>query len=400
MSSNSTQSNLGRNLLIALALIAAVLVGGYQYIINQPTARGSFRCFIKQTFYEAHSPGPAIKGSVTVTAAAETDVVRDPCDSADDPAIFFNAQNPQKSLVLGTNKARGVNVYDLTGKEIHHAEAGAINNIDIRQNIRAGGEEIALVGGSDKGASLLRLWKLDPATGVLIDIAEKPIPTKVETETYGFCFYQRKETDELYGILTDKSGAVEQWQLTANESGKFAGEFVRKLRVSTQPEGCVVDDVNGKLFVGEEDVGIWVFNADPKAGDEGQLIAKTGYGTAEGSWLTADVEGLDLYIPDANDKSSGYLVASSQGNDTYVLFDRTPPYAYRGAVQVKDKTGRIVGDTDGLAVHSANFGPGFPKGLLVIQDGTNETADRSEHHQNFKIVSWQDIMAKGVPVAH
>lgn len=396
----SPKSNLMRNVLIALGLIGAVLFGGYQYIINQPSARGSLRCYIQQTFYEAHDPGPAVEGSVIVTAVAETDLVRDPCDAADDPAIFFNTENPEKSLILGTNKARGVNVYNLEGKELHHAEAGAINNIDIRQNISAGGKSIALVGGSDKGISQIALWQLDPQTGVLTDIVAEPIATKVETETYGFCLYHRKEADELYGFVTDKSGAVEQWRLTANDSGKFSGEFVRKLRVATQPEGCVVDDANGVIFVGEEDVGIWSFNAKPDSDGKGQLIAKTGYGSVDGAFLTADIEGLALYIPDAADTSNGFLVASSQGNDTYALFDRKPPHAFRGAVQAKGKSGRIVGDTDGLAVSSANFGPKFPKGLLVVQDGTNVPEDGSEPRQNFKIVSWADIMAKGVPVAH
>lgn len=400
MNATSGKSNLGRNILIALGLIAAVLVGGYQYIIHQPTARGSFRCFVRQTFYEAHDPGPAIEGSVTVTAAAETKVVRDPCDSADDPAIFVNTKAPEKSLVLGTNKARGVNVYNLDGEELHHAEAGAINNIDIRQDFMVGGKAMALVGGSNKGASQIMLWELDPETAKLNNVLAEPIATKVETETYGFCLFHRKDPSELYAFVTDKSGAVEQWRLKANDAGKFSGEFVRKLRVNTQPEGCVVDDANARLFVGEEDVGIWTFDALPEGKSEGTLIAKTGYGTTEGAWLTADLEGLALYIPDASDNANGYLVASSQGNDSYVLFDRIPPYAFRGAVQVKGANGRIAGDTDGLAVTSANLGPRFPRGLLVVQDGTNETKDGAEPYQNFKIVSWQDIMAKGVPVAH
>lgn len=388
-----------KTLLITLAVIAAVAVGGYQYLKTQPAMQGAVRCFVEHAFFEGHEPGPAIEGSVNVAPVAQTTVVRDPCDAADDPAIFYNAANPAKSLILGTNKARGVNVYSLDGKELFHAPVGPVNNIDIRQNVTVSGDSIAVVGGSNKSAAI-NLWRLDPATGALTDIVAAPIATKVEKQTYGFCLYHRQQPDELYGFVTDKSGAVEQWRLTANDAGKFTGEFVRKLRVSSKTEGCVVDDANGRLFIGEEDVGIWAFSADPGTSDKGELIAKTGYGLTEGAWLTADIEGLALYIPDGEDKANGYLVASSQGNDSYVLFDRVAPYAYRGAVQVKTAGGRNIGDTDGIAINAASFGPQFPRGLMVVQDGTNDSAGGTMPYQNFKLVSWQDIMAKGVPVAH
>lgn len=398
MPDTQSSSNLGRNIAIGLAVIAAIGFGGYQYIISQPTARGSARCFIQQTFFEAHDPGPPNEGAPVLTAVAETDVVRDPCDAADDPAIYFNESAPEKSLILGTNKARGVNVYNLSGKELFHFPDGAINNIDIRSNYEVAGQKPVLVGGSDKAKSQIKLWRLNTETGELTNALAAPINAKVEKETYGFCLYNSIKTGKLYGIVPDKSGAVEQWLLTPDASGQFTGKFERKLKVSSQPEGCVADDANGRLFVGEEDVGIWAFDAEPTSDAKGELIAKTGYGKVDGAWLTEDVEGLAMYIPDANDTSNGFIVASSQGNDTYAIFDRNPPYAYKGAFQVS-ANGAIVGDTDGLAVHSGNFGPKFPKGLVVVQDGVNETPDRSQNYQNFKLVSWADYIAKG-KIAH
>lgn len=389
-----------RTLAIALGVLAVVVVAGYQYLESDPAAKRSAECLVEHFTEEGHKPRPAVQGAVTVTAVGSTAVVRDACDAADDPAIYFNSQQPEKSLILGTNKARGVNVYNLDGKELFHAPVGKVNNIDIRQDVSAGGRSIAVVGGSNKSANI-NLWQLDPATGTLTDILAQPIATKVEKQTYGFCLYHRKAANELYGFVTDKSGAVEQWRLTADDSGKFTGEFVRKLRVSSKTEGCVVDDASGRLFIAEEDVGIWLFSAEPGTEDKGQLIAKTGYGASDGAWLTDDIEGLALYQPNADsaDSAGGFLVASSQGNDTFALFDLVPPYAYRGAFQVKDSTGRIVGDTDGIAINSASFGAKYPKGLMVIQDGTNPGSGLLPH-QNFRLVSWQDITAKGVPVAH
>lgn len=387
-----------KTLLIALALVAAVVVGGYQYFKSDPIAQHIAECYVEHNFEEGHEPGPAVAGSVTVAPVAETAVVGTPCDAADDPAIFYNAASPANSLILGTDKERGVNVYSLSGKELHHAPAGKVNNIDIRRNVSAGGETIVLVAGSNKSANI-NLWRLNPIGGTLTDILAEPIATKVEKQTYGFCLYQRESPAELYGFVTDKSGAVEQWRLKANNAGKFTGEFVRKLRVSSKTEGCVVDDANGRLFVGEEDVGIWAFDANPDGEEKGELIAKTGYGKEDGAYLTDDIEGLALYIPDTADKGEGYLVASSQGNDTFVLFDRVAPYAYRGAFQIKTADGHTIGDTDGIAINAASFGPSFPSGLMVVQDGTNPSTGLLPY-QNFKLISWQDIVAKGVPVAH
>ena len=59
-----------------------------------------------------------------------------------------------------------------------------------------------------------------------------------------------------------------------------------------------------------------------------------------------------------------------------------------------DGSGTVDGteDTDGLDVVSAPLGPSYPMGLLVVQDGVNVAADGSEANQNFKFVSWQDVV--------
>ena len=68
----------------------------------------------------------------------------------------------------------------------------------------------------------------------------------------------------------------------------------------------------------------------------------------------------------------GFLVASSQGNHTYVVYDRAPPQVYRETFRVGE-AGAVAGveDTDGPHVVSAPLGPRYPMGLLVVQDGIN-----------------------------
>ena len=86
-------------------------------------------------------------------------------------------------------------------------------------------------------------------------------------------------------------------------------------------------------------------------------------------------------------------MASSQGNHAYVVYDRTPPHAYRGTFRVGE-AGAVDGveDTDGLHVVSAPLGPRYPMGLLVVQDGVNLAPDGAEANQNFKLVSWRDVL--------
>ena len=66
----------------------------------------------------------------------ETESVSSIGDAADDPAIWFNQANPTKSLIFGTDKRKGIHVYDIYGKELSFSELGATNNIDLRLLIR------------------------------------------------------------------------------------------------------------------------------------------------------------------------------------------------------------------------------------------------------------------------
>ena len=101
-----------------------------------------------------------------------------------------------------------------------------------------------------------------------------------------------------------------------------------------------------------------------------------------------DVEGLALY---RTGETSGYLLASSQGNNTYAVYDREGDNTFLGrfAIVTDDASG-IDGseETDGIDATAANLGPNFPKGVFIAQDGYN---DPSGSNQNFKIVDWRLI---------
>src|SRR3546814_19684015 len=93
-------------------------------------------------------------------------------------------------------------------------------------------------------------------------------------------------------------------------------------KVGGQPEGCVVDDEAGRLYVGEEDVAIWRFPVDAPDGTRPVQVA-----AIDGIRLTADVEGLAVM----RDRGKTYLIASSQGDATYPVWTvAVDNYAYKG----------------------------------------------------------------------
>ncbi|MDQ3204513.1 MAG: phytase, partial [Pseudomonadota bacterium] len=163
--------------------------------------------------------------------------------------------------------------------------------------------------------------------------------------------------------------------------GKVRGELVRQFKVDSQPEGCVADDQRQRLFIGEEDVGVWA--VDARADQPATLTSVIKVGPQ----LHADVEGVALYQSPTRD----YLVISSQGNDSYLLLDAEPPYATRGAFRVglnADLGIDGASETDGLEVTSMNLGGPWSQGMLVVQDGRKRMPEQT---QNFKFVPWAEV---------
>ena len=156
------------------------------------------------------------------------------------------------------------------------------------------------------------------------------------------------------------------------------GSIVRTMKLATQSEGCVVDDRTATLYVAEEDVSIWRFDARADAPTTPVSVAKV-----DGRTLIADVEGLAIA---AEGSSGGYLVASSQGDNAYALF-RLPDLAFAGRFRIAAGRFGATSETDGIEVLTGDL-PGYPGGVMVAQDGDNAPAA-----QNFKLVAWSDVLA-------
>lgn len=320
---------------------------------------------------------------VSVTADVQTDVMARFGDAADDPAIWVNKKRPQKSLVIGTNKQQGLFVYDMQGREVQQFNTGKLNNVDVRYGVPFGKKIVDIAVATNRDDNSLAIYTIDPKNGKLTFSGS--VATDLE-EIYGFCLYQNS-TGATYAIPNSKSGEFQQIQLTsvADQTNKnsfvWQGKKVRSFFVKSQPEGCVADDRNQRLFVGEEDEAVWTIGAEPNAGTEVELVLRAG------DLLVADVEGVGIY----HGENKNYLVVSSQGNNSFVILDATAPYSARGVIKIDLDAERGidgVSETDGLEVTSANLGALFPEGMLVVQDGHKVM---SEAPQNFKYVSWEKI---------
>ena len=333
----------------------------------------------------ADAPTIAPSKLALVTATMETQPVEHGGDAADDPAIYVHPTDPAKSAIIATDKKGGMLVYDLAGKLLQYLPDGKMNNVDLRAGFKLGGKSVTLVTASDRTNKAIAIYTIDPDTRLLTSVADGVQATGL-SDPYGLCMYRGKK-GATYVFISDPDGGVRQWKLVATPTGKVRAEQVRDLKFSSQTEGCVADDETGKLYVAEEDVALWKLGAEPSAGQAMTSVVHVKDNPA----LKDDLEGVGLY---AQKGGKGYLVVSSQGNNTYALFRREGDNAYVGSFAViADGASGIDGisETDGLDVTSASLGAGLEGGAFVAQDGRNVSPPEN---QNFKLVPWSAIAAK------
>ncbi|MFJ2742381.1 phytase [Streptomyces sp. NPDC087440] len=308
----------------------------------------------------------AVAGSVTATV--ESTPVSHSGDAADDPAIWVHPSDPAKSVVVATDKKGALEVYDMAGARIQRIDGDHGNNVDLRGNIVVSADDEA-AGGS------LHVYRIDPATRKLTLL--KDVPTEVTA--HGLCLYTSRTSGKLYAFPNSTSGRVEQWELAVS-GNTVKATSVRLWDAGSAVEGCYADDSTGKLYLGEEDVGVWTYGAEPTAGTARTKLDSTG----SGGHLTADVEGITA--------AGNRIYVSSQGSNDFTVYDRAS-HAYLGRFAVANGTAADdCEDTDGIDASAANLGPAFPQGVFVCQDGSNG-APGTSGNQNFKFVPLQRITA-------
>ncbi|MFF4084102.1 phytase [Streptomyces sp. NPDC001777] len=399
---------------------------------------------------------PATPQPVSVTASVETPAVHDDeaggNANADDPAVWVDPDRPGRSLVIGTLKEAGLDVYGLDGRRLQHIAAppapgedaapGRFNNVDIVYGFELGGRKTDLALVSDRGRDRIRAFAIDPAAVAagrppLRDVTApdvRPVFAASEAEVdeqrtaYGLAAFsdgddayvvasQREETRLRLLELEDRGGRVGyRTEDTLDLPASFTLPDGAGWRPCADPgerpqvEGMAVDQEEHVLYMAQEAVGLWRVDLDDEEFDTPKMIDRVReYGTpwtydAEeeecvldtahdpgfgGKNLSADAEGVTVYH--AAD-GAGYVLASSQGDNTFAVYGRKGGNDHVGSFTLDDGPAVDgVQHSDGSTVVNVPLGRSFPRGLLVTHDGEATPADGGREATNFKLTPWNTV---------
>jgi 3-phytase len=327
---------------------------------------------------------------------------------ADDPAIWVHPTNPEQSLVIASVKEGGLEVYDLSGNVVQSLEPEGVryNNVDLVYNFSLAGNRVDVAVASDRYKDNLAVFGIDAITGELTDITASDNTliftpegegSDETTTAYGLALYQTPETTYAF-VSRRETGDVAQLELRDNGKGQVTYSTVRTFSLpipeggeleDAQIEGMIADIDLGVLYLGQENVGVWKVSADPASEEMPTLMQGVG------EILQADVEGLTIYYGEGTE---GYLLVSSQGDNTFAVFTRTDS-SYLGSFQIGDN-GDVDGsqECDGAHVINVPLGSQFSQGLLVVQDGNNlpevmieDDGEMENASTSFKYVPWESI---------
>jgi 3-phytase len=146
----------------------------------------------------------------------------------------------------------------------------------------------------------------------------------------------------------------------------------------------VADDILARIYVSDELNALYRIGAEPGSGDAKVIVDVP---ITQGGHFQPDIEGLAIYY---KSDGSGYLFASSQGNDSYNVYTREGGNAFLGTFTIDEGIVDKVTNTDGIDVTNIALGSGFPMGLFVAQDGNNQE-NGVRVNQNFKLVPYESI---------
>lgn len=295
-------------------------------------------------------------------------------DAADDPAVF-SANGVH--LVLGTDKQGALLLLDADGAEIDRLRTGRLNNVDLRMETA----DTAIVAATDRTHGALAVFRLHASPPRLEALTGET--ALALDDPYGLCLHEDAE-GRLHAFANDTDGRIVHVRLRVDGT-RVALEPLAAWQMASQTEGCVVDDARQLLWLGEEARGVWRFPVAARERSEGRLVID-----AATTPLVPDVEGLARLRDEAGRE---LLLVSSQGDDSYGLFDVTGTEAdWLGSFRIDaDFAAGIDGasETDGLELHPSDLGGRYPGGVLVVQDGRNRMP---EAPQNFKLLALDDVL--------
>ncbi|WP_422106971.1 phytase [Winogradskyella sp.] len=288
----------------------------------------------------------------------------------DDPAIWINREDPEKSVVFGTDKDEvngGVYAFDLDGKIIEEKSIKALgypNNVDVSYGFKLNDSiTVDVMAFTERVKNQIRLYAV-PDMKMLDNGGFKVFEDEtdiINRRPMGIAFYKNAEDRKIYIIVSRKQGPFKnylyQYQLVSDSLGirtdlvrKF-GEFSGKKEI----EAIAVDNELGHIYYADEDHCIRKYHADPKKGDN-ELAC---FGADH---FRRDIEGIAI-AKYSND--SGFLIVSNQQAHSFCVFDR------KTNEFIKEINLGTV-ETDGCEVTTQALGNRFPNGLFVSMTDSKE----------------------------
>jgi myo-inositol-hexaphosphate 3-phosphohydrolase len=310
---------------------------------------------------------PAADPVVRVSSTAETTPVTHSRDAADDPAIWVDPAHPGRSLVIGNDKQGALEIYNLSGGLVQRITTDTTfwGNVDVRQSVTVGGSTYDIVAAMNRG---LRLYSVDPATRELASLTAGGAAL-VTGGGEGLCLYHPEASGRLFAFVVARTGRVREFRISDRDNdGSLRATQVRQFALGSESEGCVADDRLGRVYLSQEDVGLWRMNAELDVPAHRELIDRVG----RRGHLVRDVEGVTL----VTSGGKGHLIVSAQ-NGAHPKKSYFVVYSRRGNVYqfsfriVRGPSSDGCERTDGVAAYAGPLGRRYPQGIFVCQDDKN-----------------------------
>jgi 3-phytase len=315
----------------------------------------------------------------------------------DDPAIWVHPSDPSRSLILGTMKvaapAGAIVAFGMDG-QIRQVISGIDrpNNVDVEYGMLLGGRAADIAVATERLRRQLRVFRIDPAEGRLLDLGGIPVLEGQAGEAgapMGIGLYRRERDGAIFAIVAPKEGPRDgylwQYRLFDAGRGRVGATFVRRfgtfsaatVREENEIEAVAVDDALGFVYYADEADGIHKWHADPDHVDAGRELAhfaRTGF--------RGDREGIAIY---ALPGGRGYIVATDQLDEDseYHVYPRegAPGNPHDHSREIAVLRGGADA-TDGIEISSRALGPGLPGGVLIAMNSAP---------RNFLVFRWQDL---------
>ena len=306
----------------------------------------------------------------------------------DDPAIWVNEDDPEASLILGTDKNEdgAIYVYDLNGEIQTDKVVRGLkrpNNIDIEEFEFGDGSEIFIAVTTERLTNKLRIFSVPDM--LPIDNGGIEVFTgEIDRAPMGISLYKRESDDVVFAIVGRKSGPSDgylwQYRLDGNRDGTIGATMVRSFGTYSgekEIEAIAVDDEYGYVYYSDEGVGVRKYHADPdQTNEELALFATTG--------IADDHEGISIY---KTDMGTGYIILSDQQANKFHFFSREGTELNPHDHQLIKVINAACNFSDGSEVTNASLGSLFPKGLFVAMSD-----DKTFHFYDWEDLAGDDLL--------